>query len=70
VNTEHNVGSAQYQIFIATLQLRPSKIGGSQTLLLQHGAHRAIQNQDAFTEQFAKGQAPLDKVRHKLNNFT
>ena len=63
VDFQHHVRPRDHQIFVAAFQLRlrrnPSAVRFD---LLQHGAHRAIQDQDAFTEKFAKGQALLDQV--------
>ena len=49
--------------------LQPSRCGAAEILggevgLLQHGAHGAIQDEDALAEKFAKGQALLDQVSH------
>jgi hypothetical protein len=60
VDFQHHVRPGQHQILVAAFQVRPSEILGGQIGLLQHSPHRAIHNQDAFTEQFAKGHAPLD----------
>ena len=54
--------------------MQPSRCGASevrsgQVLLLQHGAHRAIQHEDALTEKFAKGEALLNQVLHFANSI-
>ncbi len=54
---------------ITRFSLQPSRCGPPKSAavrsgLLQHGAHRAIQDKDALTEKFAKGQALLYQVSH------
>ena len=44
--------------------MRAAEIVSRQVCLLQHGAHRTIQDEDAFAQKFAKGQALLDQVSH------
>ncbi len=50
VDREHNLGLADDEILVATFELRAAEIRCSEIRLLQHGAHRAIQNQDAFAQ--------------------
>ena len=64
VNSQHHVGARHHQILIAAFQSRPAEIGRRKVGLLQHGAHRAIQDEDALAEKFAEGQALLDQVSH------
>ena len=66
VNPEHHVGPGNHQILVAAFEVRPAEILRGQVGLLQHGAHGAIQDEDALAEQFAKGQALLDQVSHVL----
>ena len=55
VDAGNNVGAREYQILVAAFQVRAAEILGGQILLLQHGAHGAIQDEDALAQQFAKG---------------
>ena len=64
VDSQHHVRPGDHEILVAAFQMRAAEILRRQVLLLQHGAHRAIQDEDALAEQFAKGQALLDKVSH------
>ena len=66
VNPQHDVRTGNDQILVATFQLRPAKILRRKILLLQHGAHGPIENEYPLSEQFAKGQALLDQVSHRL----
>ena len=66
MNSQHNIGPRDHEILVATFEVRSAEIRGGEILLLQHGAHRAIQDQDALTEKFAEGQALLDQVSHVL----
>ena len=49
--------------------MRAAEIRGGQVLLLQHGAHRAIQHEDALAENFAKSEALLNQVLHIANSI-
>ncbi len=49
--------------------MRAAEIRGGEVLLLQHGAHRAIQHEDALAEKFAKGEALLNQVLHVANSI-
>ena len=64
MDSQHHVGPRDHQIFVAAFQVRSAEIGRREVRLLQHGAHRAIQDEDALTEKFAKGQALLYQVSH------
>ncbi len=64
MNAEDHVRTRDDQIFVAAFEMRAAEIRRGEILLLQHGAHGAIENQDALAEQFAKGQALLDQVSH------
>ena len=63
---EDHVRAGDDQILVAAFQMRPAEIRGREIHLLQHGAHRAIQDEDALAEEFAKGQALLDQIFHRL----
>ena len=64
MNVENDVGTGDHQILVAAFEMRPAEILGGEIGLLQHGAHGAIQDEDALAEQFAKGQALLDQISH------
>jgi hypothetical protein len=60
VNRTPDVGPGDDQVLVAAFQLGVAEIGCAQVGLLQHGAHRAIQDQDAFADEFPQGQALLE----------
>src|SRR5215472_2921056 len=64
MDTEHNVRAREIQILVAAFQVRAAKICSGEFRLLQHGAHGAIEHEDALPKQFAEGQALLDQVLH------
>ncbi len=66
VNPEHHVRPGNHEILVAALEVRPAEVFRGQVHLLQHGAHGAIEDEDALAEKFAKGQALLDEVSHVL----
>ena len=43
MNVEHDVRPGLDQILVAALQCRAAEIGGGEVLLLQHGAHGAVE---------------------------
>src|ERR1039458_2108248 len=51
VNAQHHVRPRFHQDFVAALQHRPAEIRGRELPLLQHGAHGAIDNQNAAVER-------------------
>ncbi len=69
VNPENDIGSRDVEIFVAAFEVGAPEIRGGQILLLQHGAHRAIQHEDALAEKFAKGEALLNQVLHVANSI-
>ena len=62
VDVRHDVGTGEAQQVVVALQLSgyilenlAAKIGFSQVVLLYHGAHRTVQNQDAPAHQLLQG---------------
>ncbi len=68
VDGADNIGASDHQIFVATFQLRAAKIFSREIGLLQHGAHCAIQHQDALAQKLSKGQALLNQIPHISEN--
>ena len=69
VNPENHIGPREIEVLVAAFEVRATEIRGGQVLLLQHGAHRAIQYEDALAEKFAKGEALLNQVLHVANSI-
>ncbi len=69
VNSADNIGPSDDQVFVTTFQLRAAKIFGSEIGLLQHGAHCAIQHQDALAQKLSKGQALLNEIPHMFRKY-
>src|SRR5579859_3264274 len=49
---QNRVRPREYKMIVATFERRSSKILGSQLLLLDHGAHGAIEDENACFERF------------------
>ena len=47
MDVQHGVGPCAHQDFVTAFQRRAAEIGRAQARLLQHGAHGAVQAQDA-----------------------
>src|SRR3989442_1157418 len=55
VNRPNDVGSGQGQVLVAALVRRAPEVGGREPRLLNHGAHGAVEDEDALPERVAKG---------------
>ena len=66
VDGEHDVGSCTRQILIAAFLHCPAKIGYRQLLALEHGAHCAVQDQDALLQKFFESAVPLRQPGHDI----
>ena len=69
MNVEHDIGAGDDQVFVAAFEVRAAEIRGGEIGLLQHGAHGAIQDEDALAQQFAKGQALLNEILSCLYDY-
>ena len=51
MNRADELGPGENQILVATFELRAAKVGGRQIAVLDRGAHRAIEDEDAGSER-------------------
>ena len=64
MDIQHHIWPRLDQVFIATFERRSAEIRSSQIALLQHGAHGAIQHQNAGGESVVEGRKPFPRVGH------
>ena len=55
MDAQHHIGARLHQDFVAALQRRPAEIRGREMLLLQHGAHGAVDDQNTAIEGIEQG---------------
>ena len=65
MDRQHHVGARLHQDFVAALQRRPTEIRGREMLLLQHGAHGAVDDQNAGVEGMNQGCAAFVTGGHR-----
>ena len=60
----HDVGPGEHQVLVAALQRGSAKILGSQSRVLQLGAHRAVQHENAFRERLVQEANAIQPCLH------
>jgi len=66
MDIQNDVGAGSDQVFIASFESGSAKIRRRQVALLQHGAHRAIQHENALREQLSQSLGRFVQVTHLL----
>src|SRR6202521_5465727 len=70
MNIQHHIRPCSYQILVATLERRPSKILRSQAPLLQHRPHSSIEHKYPLREQLSESLSRFVQITHQGNTTT
>jgi hypothetical protein len=64
MDSEDDLGARADEHFVAAFELRAAKICGGQVLLLDHGAHGAVEDEDARVERVQERGAAIRGGAH------
>jgi len=65
MDAQHHIRARLDQVFVATFERRSAEIGGGEVLLLQHGSHGPVEDEDAAFQSVGKGELAPCGIVHR-----